>query len=320
MQNNRSVCLPALFILVLVCPSTRSAPPAPSVRPIRSGPSVFSADTAGPRMPGRSEPILLSKQFVFTEGPAVDAAGNIFFTDQPNNRIWEYDTAGRFSIFLEPAGRSNGMYIDRRGNLIACADEKDQLWSISPAKKITVLLDNIRGRRFNGPNDCWVAPGGGIYFTDPYYQRPYWDRTHTDLDGEKVYYLPPGGKNAVAVASDLAQPNGIVGTPDGKQLYVADIKAGRTWVYRIARDGALQDKRLFVSMGSDGMTLDDRGNLYLTGDGVTVFDRRGKKIDHIHIAAEWTANLCFGGRTRTDLFITASGSVYIVHMPVKGVE
>jgi gluconolactonase len=288
-----------------------------------AGSSVF-VDSTGPhtstQMKGRSLPSLISRKFSFTEGPAVDAAGNIFFTDQPNDRIWEYDTSGRLSVFLEKAGRSNGMYFDKKGSLVSCADEKDELWSISPDKQITVLLDNFQGHRLNGPNDCWVDPGGGIYFTDPYYQRPYWNRTHSDLDGEKVYYLAAGRKQPVIVAADLLQPNGIVGTPDGRYLYVADIKAGKTYKYRIGRGGLLTKKKLFVSMGSDGMTLDDRGNVYLTGKGVTVFDRRGRKIDQIPIPEDWTANLCFGGKDRQDLFITASTSIYIVHMPVKGVE
>ncbi|MDR3715028.1 MAG: SMP-30/gluconolactonase/LRE family protein [Puia sp.] len=287
----------------------------------REGPTgLVHLDTAGPGLKGRSAPRLISRQFSFTEGPAVDAAGNIFFTDQPNDRIWEYDTSGRLSIFLEKAGRSNGMYFDKSGSLITCADGKDELWSVSPDKKITVLVDNFKGHRLNGPNDCWVDPSGGIYFTDPYYQRPYWDRTHSDLDGEKVYYLPPGSKEPVIADGDLMQPNGIVGTPDGRYLYVADIKAGKTYRYRIRSDGSLGARKLFVSMGSDGMTLDARGNVYLTGKGVSVFDRHGKKIDQIDIPEDWTANVCFGGKDRRDLFITASAAIYIVRMPVKGVE
>lgn len=308
--------------------SPRMAPVSLPVTPLgHTSPAAFATSprpllhpVAGLSPMDSLVPQLISEQFIFTEGPAVDAAGNIFFTDQPNNRIWEYDTNGRLSLFLEPAGRSNGMFFDRKGQLITCADEKDQLWSISPDKKITVLVSNFRGHRLNGPNDCWVDPSGGIFFTDPFYQRPYWDRTKTDLDGEKVYYLPRGAKEAVIVAADLAQPNGIVGTPDGKKLYVADIKAGKIFEYQIGAKGLLKNKKRFTDMGSDGMTLDNQGNLYLTGEGVTVFDSTGKKINHIPIKAEWTSNVCFGGKDRSDLFITASKAIYIVHMPVKGVE
>jgi gluconolactonase len=261
-----------------------------------------------------SAPSLISGQFSFTEGAAVDRRGNVFFTDQPNNKIWEYTTDGQLTLFLDSAGRSNGMYFDRKGNLVTCADEKDQLWSISPGKKITVLVSDFQGHRL------WIDGKGGIYFTDPYYQRLYWDRTHSDLDGEKVYYLPKGKKDPLIVADSLVKPNGIVGTPDGNFLYVADIRGKKTYKYRINADGKLTDRRLFVEMGSDGMTLDANGNLYLTGDGVTVFDPSGKKIAHIPVPAKWTANLCFGGKDKKTLFITASESIYILPMRVKGVE
>ncbi len=113
----------------------------------------------------------VSGQFAFTEGAAVDRKGNIFFTDQPNNKIWEYTLDGRLVLFLDSAGRSNGMYFDRKGRLITCADENDQLWAIDMHKKIQVLLKDLGGHRLNGPNDLWIDGQGGIYFTDPYYQR-----------------------------------------------------------------------------------------------------------------------------------------------------
>ena len=116
-----------------------------------------------------SKPTRISRQFSFTEGPAADKYGNIFFTDQPNNKIWEYDTHGKLSVFLDTAGRSNGMYFDSKGNLVTCADEKNQLWQISPAGKVTILLKDFNGYRFNGPNDVWVDAKDGIYFTDPFY-------------------------------------------------------------------------------------------------------------------------------------------------------
>lgn len=263
---------------------------------------------------------LISRQFSFTEGASVDRKGNVFFTDQPNNKIWEYDVEGRLSLFLDSAGRSNGMYFDRQGWLVTCADEKDQLWAISPHKKTRVLLKDFGGKLFNGPNDLWIDARGGIYFTDPYYQRPYWTRTKPDLDGEKVYYLASGASQPLAVVSDVVKPNGIVGTPDGKYLYVADIGAGKTFKYAIGADGILTGRELFVSQGSDGMTLDERGDVYLTGDGVTAYDSSGRKIAHIPVPEKWTANLCFGGRDKKTLFITASEGIYVLRMRVKGVE
>ncbi len=262
----------------------------------------------------------VSDQFKFTEGPAVDKTGAVYFTDQPNDKIWKYDTDGKLSLFMDKTGRSNGMYFDRQGNLITCADEKDELWSISPNRKITVLLTDFQGHRFNGPNDLWIDPKGGIYFTDPYYQRDYWDRKKPDIEGQKVYYLPKGKKEALVVDADLKQPNGIVGTADGKHLYVADIRDNKTYKYQIQPDGTLTNRQLYVSQGSDGMTLDNKGNLYLTGKGVTVYNPAGEKIEFIPVPSGWVGNICFGGKDRTMLFITASEAVYTLPMQVRGAE
>lgn len=261
---------------------------------------------------------LISNQFKFTEGPATDKDGNVFFTDQPNNKIWEYDTNGKLSVFLADSGRSNGMFFDKKGNLISCADEHNQLWSIAPDKKITVLVKDYHGRLLNGPNDVFVTPSGAIYFTDPYYQRSYWTRKSSELDGQKVYFLKKKN-DAVIVVDDLKKPNGIIGTPDGKYLYIADIEGNKTYKYTIAEDGTLKDQKRFTEMGSDGMTIDDKGNIYLTGKGVTVFNSEGKKIEHIDVPADWTGNITFGGKERDFLFITASQNIYILKMKVKGV-
>lgn len=262
----------------------------------------------------------VSSQFKFTEGPAVNKKGDIYFTDQPNDKIWKYDTDGKLSVYMDKMGRSNGLYFDKKGNLLACADEKNELWSISPTGKTTVLLTSVDGRKLNGPNDLWVDSKGGIYFTDPYYQRDYWERKKPDIDGQKVYYLTKGKQEPVVVDGDLKQPNGIVGTPDGTTLYVADIRANRTYKYQINADGSLTNRQLFVEQGSDGMTLDNQGNLYLSGKGVTIYNASGTKLGNIPVPSGWVGNLCFGGKDRKTLFITASESVYTLQMQVKGVE
>ena len=264
--------------------------------------------------------IRISGQFAFTEGAAVDREGNIFFTDQPNNKIWEYTLDRQLVLFMDSAGRSNGMYFDRKGRLVTCADEEEQLWSIDRHKKVKILVTDLGGKRFNGPNDLWIDAQGGIYFTDPFYPRDYWTRTKPEMEGEKVYYLAPGASAAVMAAEDVKKPNGLVGTPDGHYLYVADLGAGKTYKYTISGDGKLADRVLFCNQGSDGMTLDAQGNVYLTGNGVTVYNSEGKKIARIPVPEKWTGNLCFGGKDRTTLFITASAGVYVVPMRVKGVE
>lgn len=257
--------------------------------------------------------------YSFTEGPAVDPSGNVFFTDQPNDRILKWSADGSISVFMEGTGRSNGLYFDNNGNLLSCADLNNELWLIDKNKKVTVLVKDVDGKKLNGPNDLWVDPKGGIYFTDPFYKRNYWTRSEKEIEQENVYYLSPE-KNLRVAATDFVRPNGIVGSADGKKLYVADINAKKTYSYDIGPDGALSGKTLFADMGSDGMTIDNKGNVYLTGKGVTVFDAGGKQIDHIAIDEPWTANVCFGGKDQRTLFVTASKSVYTLRMKVKGVR
>ena len=260
----------------------------------------------------------LAGNFAFTEGPTCDTNGNVFFTDQPNDRTMEWSVDGKLSTFLQPAGRANGMYFDAQGNLIACADEHNELWSIAPDKKVTTLVKDYHGKYLNGPNDVWVAPNGAMYITDPFFRRPWWDHDTMALGSEDVFYLSPDRKNFVRVTDDLEKPNGITGTPDGRKLFVSDIGAGRTWRYDIQSDGSLTNKTLFCKLGSDGVTIDDEGDLYLTGRGVTVFDRNGRQIDHIDVNEKWTANVSFGGKDHKTLFITASESLYSIQLRVKG--
>ncbi len=264
---------------------------------------------------------LVADGYKFTEGPAVDPTGNVYFTDQPNDRILKWSAAtGKVETFMQPAGRANGLYFDRAGQLIACADENGELRRIDPAtKQVTVLLDKFGGKLLNGPNDIWVAPGGGMYITDPFYKRDYWHgRDQPEQEKQRVYFLPKGAKVPVIADDTLVQPNGIIGSPDGKLLFVADIGAGKTYQYEIAADGSLTKRKLFCEMGSDGMTRDAAGNLYLTGKGVTVFDRDGKKLGNIAIDKSWTANICFGGPGMKTLFITAMDSLFSLEMTVQG--
>jgi gluconolactonase len=278
--------------------------------------NVFSQG-AGVTAPG-AKLEKLAEDFAFTEGPTCDRAGNVFFVDQPNDRIMKWSTDGKLSTFMQPSGYANGMYFDAQGNLIACADEHNQLWSIAPDKTVTVLITNYQGKYMNGPNDVWVAPNGAMFITDPFYKRSWWDHTTMALPSEEVFYLSPDRKTLRQVTDDLDKPNGVTGTPDGKHLYVSDIGAGQTWRYDIQPDGALKNKTFFCALGSDGMTIDAAGNLYLTGRGITVFNSSGEQIDHIAVPEPWTANLCFSGPDRKTLFITASKRFYSIRLQFSG--
>lgn len=262
---------------------------------------------------GEQKMVKLAGDFVFTEGPATDADGNIFFTDIPNNRIHKWSTDGKLSTFRENSGGANGLFFDKGGNILACEGGNRRLVSINQQGEVTVLTDKYEDKQFNSPNDLWIDPKGGIYFTDP----RYGDRDNMEQDGEHVYYLSPGGKNLIRVINDMIRPNGVLGTPDGKLLYVADHGADSTYVYTINNDGTLTDKKLFAPQGSDGMTMDSKGSVYLTGDAVSVYDSAGNRTKTIEVP-ERPANLCFGGKDKKTLFITARTSLYLIRMSVKG--
>ena len=181
------------------------------------------------------------------------------------------------------------------------------------------IAENYNGQPLNAPNDLWISPNGGIYFSDPYYARDYWEPGRKEVQDKRgVYYLNPEGK-VVRVIDDYKQPNGLIGTPNGKTLYVSDIQDRKIWKYDIQADGSLANKTFFAPEGSDGMTIDNQGNVYLTNNVVSVFNSKGENIARIEVP-EQPSNVCFGGGKRNILFITARTSVYILKMNSKGVN
>ena len=192
--------------------------------------------------------------YKFTEGPAVAPDGRVYFTDQPNDKIYIWNEKdNKISTFLNVCERANGTYFNHNGELVACSDLHNRLVAFDPNGKMRILAENFNGQHLNGPNDLWIAPNGGIYFTDPYYHREYWEPGHKELqDKRAVYYRNPEGKVSLVI-SDFKQPNGLIGTSDGKILYVSDINDGKIWKYNIQDDGTLANKTLFAPEGSDGM-------------------------------------------------------------------
>lgn len=259
----------------------------------------------------------LAGGFEFTEGPAVDANGDIFFTDLPPNRIHKWNVASRtVTLFREQSGRANGLFVDRAGNVVACEGIPRRITSTDPRGNVTVVAERFEGKRFNRPNDLWVDPQGGVYFTDPAYGGP----AEFEVAAEGVYYVSPDRTRVVQVAVDLNRPNGIVGTRDGKTLYVAELGGRRIWAFGIRPDGTLEGKRLVVPKGSDGMTLDADGRIYLTNlesNSIDIYTPEGNLIESIAVP-ERPSNVTFGGRDRRTLFITAQTSLYAVLMRVAG--
>lgn len=235
--------------------------------------AIVTGDEAGLVAPNASVQ-KLADGFIFTEGPAVDANGNVYFSDVRSSRTHKWSTEGKLSTFREDTGNANGLFFDRSGNLLACEGGSRRVTRVAMDGTVTVLADQHEGKKLNSPNDLWPDPKGGIYFTDP----RYGSEEGLEQEGFHVYYIPPDGKPIRRVIDDLKKPNGILGTADGKLLYVADPGANETYVYAIQADGSLADRKLAAPEGSDGMTLDEQGNLYLTRDGVEVYSPEGKKI------------------------------------------
>ncbi len=262
-----------------------------------------------------AELVRVDSGFGFTEGITADKDGNVYFTDIPASRIHFYTVADEGSVFFENTNRSNGLQVDGIGNLLACqAGPGGNLVSISPEGEVTVLAEEYDGSPFNSLNNLWIDARGGIYLTDP----RYGNRDNLNQDGEHVYYLRPGGNEVIRIVDDMVRPNGVIGTLDGSTLYVADHGGNKTWEYTILEDGTLSDKQIFAPEGSDGMTVDSKGNVYLTSGAVKVYNPAGELIETIE-TPEGPTNVCFGGKEKDILYITARSSVYKIRMKVTGV-
>jgi len=262
--------------------------------------------------------------FKFTEGPATDAQGNVYFADIPNNRIHKVDTAGKLTTFLEDSQGCNGLMFDGRGRLIACQGGAGRVIAIDVAtKKIEVLAETYNGKRFNAPNDLVVDRRGGVYFTDPSFGRG-----EPAQDKMAVYYVGPDRK-VTRLIDDLSRPNGVILSPDEKTLYVLPSGAAEVMAYPVESPGRLGKGRVFCKLqqaptgpprGGDGLTVDTAGNLYLTQPSlkaIQVVSPVGKTLGLITFP-EGPANCTFGGADMKTLFVTARTSLYSVKMKATG--
>lgn len=257
--------------------------------------------------------------FKFTEGPAVDADGNVYFSDIPQHIIFIWTLENELDTFRLKSGRANGLFFNKDENLLACEGEKGRITSTSPTGEYTSIATEYDGVRFNQTNDLWSDPKGGVYFTDPKYGG---GKGALPQDGMHVYYVSPDRSSVIRVCDDFEKPNGVLGTPDGKILYVTDAQAKKTYQYAIQKDGTLSDKKLFADVGCDGMTIDKAGNVYLTTSGksaVDIFSSSGQLLETIPVPQKPT-NVCFGGKERNQLFITARTSLYRIELNAIGVD
>lgn len=261
----------------------------------------------------------LATDFKFTEGPAVDKDGNVYFSDIPESRIYIWTTSDSLELHRKNTNGANGLYFDKDQNLLACEGGEAQITLTTPEGERSVIASEFNGKPFNTTNDIWPDGKGGAYFTDPRYGG---DLENLPQGGMHVFYIAPDHKTITKVCEDLVRPNGVVGTPNGKILYVTDHEAGETFSYEIQQDGSLLNKTLFVEVGADGMTLDQQGNVYLTTSGkpqIDVFSKEGKLLKTIKVPEQPT-NVVFGGNERNQLYITAQTSLYRVGLNREGVQ
>lgn len=298
--------------------------------------------------PGVSAAPTAATFIAFTEGPACDVDGNVYFTDIVNNRILKLDAkSGRYSTFREPSGRANGLLFDAQGRLLACEgnefcpNDGNRRVTRTDLKtgKVEVLVDQWQGKKLNAPNDIAACSNGQLFFTDPC----YFDRTTMELDHESVYRIDPDGKVTRALTQPAIQrPNGVALSPDERTLYVVDscpVDGGnrKIWAFDLAHDGTLGSQSLVIDFapgrGGDGMCVDSQGTLFIaagvsrarnpheTGDvqpGVYAVRPDGRVLGRIPVYEDVITNCTWGGADLKSLYITAGKTLYHVRVDVPG--
>ena len=259
--------------------------------------------------------------FGFTEGPVWDKSGFLYVSDEEINKIFRVYPDGHKEELIA-LGDPDGNTYDRQLRLIDCASVLRAIIRITPDGKYTVLADRFEGSRFNSPNDVVIGPDGATYFTDPTLDLPKGEKQEIPFQG--VYRLGENGEVRL-LTKELAQPNGLAFSPDGKRLYVDDSEQRNIRVYDFSKDPTLTNGRVFGEEPGgkgegvpDGMKVDDDGNLYVTGpQGIWVWNPQGHHIGTI-VVPEQPANLTWGDADYRTLYITATKSVYKLRTTARG--
>ena len=253
--------------------------------------------------------------FRYTEGPAWSPEEKLYFTDRSSSRILAWSLEEGLTVFREDPDGANGLVFTDSGDLIACESGARRVVSIARDGTETVLADSYEGKRLNSPNDAWVDARGGIYFSD----HSMRSKVPLEQDRDNIYYITPDRAKLLKVTDDLQYPNGVITNPAGDRLYVTDSGTNVTYVYTINPDGTLKDKSIFATEGYDGLAMDEKGNVYITPfeNYVSVYNPAGERIDEIAMPKR-PANICFGGKDKRTLFITAGNTVYSITLQNRG--
>lgn len=264
----------------------------------------------------------MGANFGFTEGPVWDRDGFLWVSDEELNRIYRLYPDGHREEMIA-LGDPDGSTYDRAHRLLDCASVLRAIIRLSlDGKSYTVMADRYQGKRFNSPNDIVMGPDGAFYFTDPTLDLPKGQTQEIPFQG--VYRLDKSG-DVQLLTRDLTQPNGLAFSPDGKYFYVDDSEKKVIWVYRFHPDGSISDGRIFGTEDGpsdegvpDGMRVDKEGNLFVVGPkGIWVWSAAGIHLGTIELP-EQPANLAWGGRDNSTLYITATKSVYTIETRAHG--
>ncbi len=257
--------------------------------------------------------------FGFTEGPVWDPHGFLYVSDEEKNRLLRVYPDGRMETMLEIAD-PDGSTLDAKGRLVTTASVLRAIIRVAPDGKYKVLADKYEGKKFNSPNDVVLGPDGALYFTDPTLDLPKGEKQELAYQG--VFRLGMDGAVSL-LTTELTQPNGLAFSPDGKRLYIDDTEKHDIRVYDVGAKGTLKNGRLFgKEEGSDGvpdgMRVDRKGNVFVTGPGgIWVWDPEGNHLGTI-LLPETAANLNWGDADYRTLYITATTSVYCLNTSTRG--
>lgn len=255
----------------------------------------------------------------FTEGPVSAPDGSLYFSDVPRQKIHHLQADGEVNVVLERSKMCNGLAVTKDGKIVACQGGAGAIVSVDPATgEVKILADGYQGKRFNQPNDLVLDSAGGVYFTDPVYGLPSLPQKTMGL-----YYVATDGA-VTRLAKDLELPNGIGLSPDGKTLYVVTMGTSEVMKFHVDGPGKLSAGMVFCELesGGDGMTVDGKGNVYVTQpdqSAIDVFDPQGDRLGRIEFPAK-PANCAFAGPDRKTLYVTARRSIYAVRMNVAGIK
>ncbi len=257
-----------------------------------------------------------SSGYRFTEGPAWSREGFLLFSDVPNNRIIKFAPGKETAIFRENTSGANGNIFDLLGRLYTCESRTRRVIRTLKNGDVEVLAERWEGKRLNAPNDIVVRRDGHIYFTDPAFGEQADTR---ELDFYGVYHIDPKGHMSL-IAKPVGRPNGITLTANGRILYVANSDEHNVRAYDVDHKGDVSGERVAISGIDgvpDGIRTDVNGNVYVTANGVAIYNSRGKLLSTIPMP-ETPANCAFGDPDLQTLYVTARTSVYRVRLNVKG--